>query len=162
MKSKQDLVQKVIGFQDRISQLIMEYPTEKWLSLDLTVNQLKSIMYIYSKGKVNFKELAAALRVTPPVVTGVVDRLVLHGLVKRKLAGSSADRRLQWLIVTDKGKALLDSIREKSIDNTRQILMEMKAEDLSVLVQGFSALITAAETYSEGLRGAMETGAGHR
>ena len=157
--NKSDLIQQAIGFQEEINRLIMEHRTEEWLSLDLTIAQLKSTIYIYSKGKVKFKELAGALGVTPSVVTGIVDRLVLQGMVKRKLEGSSTDRRVQWLIVTDKGKAVLDNIRQESIKEISQILEVLSYEDLSALVRGFSALVKAAEPYLENRNKARGTAA---
>ena len=149
MMNRNDLIQQAIGLQGELNRLIMAYRAKEWMSLDLTIAQLKSIVYIYSKGKANFKELARALNVTPSVVTGIVDRLVLQGMVKRKRIGSSVDRRVQWLIITDKAEALLDNIRQQTIDNISQILETMNDEDLSALVQGFSALIKAAEPYFE-------------
>jgi DNA-binding MarR family transcriptional regulator len=142
--TKKELVEKAIGFQEEINQLILKHRAESWLSLDLTMAQLKSIIYISIKGKVNFKELAEALNVQPSVVTGIVDRLVTQGMVKRWHVGSVTDRRVQWLTVTEKGQDLLDNIREKIGENTSRILRAMSAEDLKALVQGFSALIKAA------------------
>ena len=153
--NRNDLIQQAIGFQEEINRLIMEYRAKEWMSLDLTIAQLKSIVYIYSKGKTNFKELAGALNVTPSVVTGIVDRLVLQGMVKRKRIGSSVNRRVQWLIITDKAKALLDNMRQQTTDNMSQILETLSDEDLSALVQGFSALIKAAEPYFENQRKVM-------
>jgi DNA-binding MarR family transcriptional regulator len=145
--TKKELVEKAIGFQEEINQLILKHRAESWLSLDLTMAQLKSIIYISIKGKVNFKELAEALNVQPSVVTGIVDRLVTQGMVKRWHVGSVTDRRVQWLTVTKKGQDLLDNIREKIGENTSRILRTMSAEDLKALVQGFSALIKAAGPY---------------
>jgi len=147
MTNKKDLIHQVIGFQEEINRLIMECRVEAWLSLDLTIAQLKSVVYIYSKGRANFRELARALNVTPSVVTGIVDRLVLQGMAKRKRVSSSVDRRMQWLVVTDKGRAILDNIRQQTNDNISQVLETLNEEDLSALVQGFSALIKATESY---------------
>jgi DNA-binding MarR family transcriptional regulator len=81
--NKTELIQKVVSFQKELNRLILAYKTEKWLSLDITITQLKSLIYIYSKGKASFKELAGALHVSPPVVTGIVDRLTTQEIIKR-------------------------------------------------------------------------------
>ena len=143
--NRNDLIQQAIGLQKELNRLTLEYSTKEWMSLDLTIAQLKSIIYIYGKEKASFKELAGALNVTPSVVTGVVDRLIQQGMVKRKRIGTSVDRRVQWLIITDKAKTLLDNIRRQTIDNSSQILEALSDEELSDLVQGFSALIRAVE-----------------
>ncbi len=144
---KENLIQQVIGLEEEFDRLITDYRAEEWLLLDLTINQLKSIIYIYKKNRINPKGLADALNVTPSVVTGIVDRLVLHGLVERKASEGSTDRRVQWLVVTDKGESLLDNIRQKMISNTSEILETMSTEDLAALVQGISAFIKAAKPY---------------
>ncbi len=145
--NKKELIRQAIGFQKEIDRLIMYFKIEEWLSLDLTIAQLKSVIYIYQKRKASYKELAEALNVTPSVVTGIVDRLVIQGMVKRKVGDKSADRRVQWLVVTDKGKALLDNIRQQMHVNMEQILETMSIEDLSAMIKGFSSLIKAAGTF---------------
>ncbi len=147
MVNKIDLIQQAVGFQKEINQLIMRYRPERWMVLDLTIAQLKSIVYIYSKGSVNFKELAMALNVSPSVVTGIVDRLTSQDIINR--LPSKGDRRVQWLLITDKGRALIDDIKQETIREIAQILETLSDEDLSALVQGFSAFIGAAEPYLE-------------
>jgi len=147
MENRKDLIRQVIGFQEEINRLIMEYRVEKWLSLDLTAVQLKGLMYIYSKGKANFKELAKVLNIAPSVVTGIVDRLVRHGVVRRARISNSTDRRVQWLEVTNKGKSILDNLKQQMTRDGFRILETMSDEDLSALAQSFSALIMATEQY---------------
>jgi DNA-binding MarR family transcriptional regulator len=53
--------------------------------------------------------------------------------------GSIEDRRIQLLAITDKGKASLDRIKQKNIKELYKILKALSDEDLSSLVQGFSA-----------------------
>ena len=142
---RDDLIPQIIGLQKEISQLIMEYRIENWLSLDLSIAQLKSLIYIHSKGRSNFRELAEALDVTPPVVTGIVDRLVLHGLIQR--VRGQQDRRVQWLVLSDKGRALQNDITQKVTKEFHDVLKILSDEDLSALVQSFAALIKAAKTY---------------
>jgi DNA-binding MarR family transcriptional regulator len=95
--SKEKLIRQAVGFQEEVNRIILGYRPEKWMALDLTIAQLKSIVYISSKGRVNFKELARALNVSPPVVTGIVDRLTSQRLINR--IADTGDRRIQWLTV---------------------------------------------------------------
>ena len=155
--NKKDLIQQAIGFQEELNRLITEYRTENWLSVDLTIAQLKSLVYIYSKGRANLRGLAKALDVTPSVVTGIVDRLIMHGVVKRKREGDSTDRRIQWLRITKKGQALLDNLRQQTTRNMSEVLETMSDKDLSALVRGFSALIGATEQYLREQHKAIDT-----
>ncbi|MDD3677925.1 MAG: MarR family transcriptional regulator [Dehalococcoidales bacterium] len=141
--NKTELIQKAVGFQKEINRLIMGYRTEKWLALNVTITQLKSLIYIYNKGKASFKDLAGALNVSPPVVTGIVDRLSSQHIIKR--IDNTGDRRIQWLTITEKGKQLLSDIRQDSSDEMVKMLEVLSEEDIAALVQGFSALIKTAE-----------------
>ncbi len=141
--NKSELIQKAVSFQKEINRLIMAYRTEKWMSLDITITQLKSLIFIYSKGKASFKELAGALHVSPPVVTGIVDRLTSQEIIKRM--SGTGDRRIQWLTITEKGKQLLSDIRQDNTGDMIKILEVLNEEDIAALVQGFSALIKTAE-----------------
>ncbi|MDD4923638.1 MAG: MarR family transcriptional regulator [Dehalococcoidales bacterium] len=141
--NKAELIQKAVNFQKEINRLIMAYKTEKWMSLDITITQLKSLIYIYSKEKASFKELAGALNVSPPVVTGIVDRLTSQEIIRR-IAGTS-DRRIQWLTITEKGKQLLNDIRQDTTSEMIKMLEVLSEEDIAALVQGFSALMKTAE-----------------
>jgi DNA-binding MarR family transcriptional regulator len=141
--NKTELIQKAVGFQKEFNRLIMAYKAEKWMSLDITITQLKSLIFIYSKGKASFKELAGALHVSPPVVTGIVDRLTSQEIIKR-IAGTG-DRRIQWLTITEKGKQLLNDIRQDNTGDMVKMLEVLNEEDIAALVQGFSALVKTAE-----------------
>ncbi len=56
----------------------------------------------------DFKKLAEALGVTPPNVTGIIDRLVEQALVTR--TENPEDRRIMLLQTTEKGHELLDNL----------------------------------------------------
>jgi len=145
--NKKDLIREVVALQEEIDRLIMEYRPEHWLSLNLTIGQLKSLVFISVNNQANFRELANALEVTPSVVTGIVDRLVAQEMVLR--IDNPVDRRMQWLRVTEKGKKILDDIRQKATNELARILQYLSDEDLAAMSQGFSAFIRAAESHIE-------------
>ena len=141
--NKTELIQKAVSFQKEINRLIMGYRTEKWLSLNITITQLKSLIYINNKGRATFKELARALNVSPPIVTGIVDRLASQDIISR-IKGIK-DRRIQWLTITEKGKQLLNDIRQDNTAEMIKMLEVLSEEDIAALVKGFSALMKTAE-----------------
>ncbi len=120
------------------------------MDLSLTISQLKSLFFIDFEGSTNFKKLATALGVTPPNVTGIVDRLVEQELVSRE--ENPEDRRMLLLKTTDKGKALLAKLRESRISRMSGILARLSLEELSALAQGLTALARAAESQQGGGR----------
>jgi DNA-binding MarR family transcriptional regulator len=147
MNNKAALIQQAVRLQDDINQYELTYKLEKWLSVDITISQLKSIIFIDSRKKASFKELAEALGVTPSVVTGIVDRLVKQGMVKRRHPVNSNDRRIQWLVLSEKGQAFLDGIRQQTRDDITQVLDTLSSEDLSALVRGSTAFLEAVKTH---------------
>jgi DNA-binding MarR family transcriptional regulator len=139
-----ELINRVLEVHERFFHIMREEDKpEAWLELNLTLAQLKSLMVIRSEGTTNFKTLANVLRVTPPDVTRVIDRLVEQELVTRE--ENPENRRMQILKVTDKGKVLLKGLRERGPKRMLSILKLLSVEDLSALYQGLSALTRAAE-----------------
>jgi DNA-binding MarR family transcriptional regulator len=147
MTGREALISQAMKLQMEVSDLMMRKDVECWLTLNLSISQLKSLVYIHCKGRESFGGLARALGVTPSVVTGIIDRLVLQGMVNR--AGGQEDRRIQWLTVTDKGNALLNRIKENQFQDISSVLKLMSDEDLTSYVKGFSALVNAVGLYIE-------------
>jgi DNA-binding MarR family transcriptional regulator len=100
---------------------------------------------IANKGSTNFRKLADALRVTPSNVTGIIDRLEEQGLVSR--TQNPEDRREMTLQVTDKGEALVSSLRETEIEQMTRILSLLNSEELMSLTKGLTAFVEAAKSY---------------
>jgi MarR family transcriptional regulator, organic hydroperoxide resistance regulator len=140
---KKDLINKILILQKQMGRFIHDDPPDAWLALNLTIAQLKSLMFIKFKGTTNFKTLARALRVSPPNVTGIVDRLVEQELVSRK--DNPQNRRMQILKVTEKGETLIRELMERGESHLSSNLMKMKTDDLEKLSLGMAALISAAK-----------------
>jgi len=109
---KAKLVGEIIQLQQQLSKAMGQYAPEAWMDLSLTIAQLKSLLFIDFEGSTNFRKLATALGVTPPNVTGIVDRLVEQGLVSR--TENPENRRMSILKTTDNGKVLLAKLRERN------------------------------------------------
>ena len=140
---KKALINRILELQERFFHIMRPDEKEAWLELNLTIAQLKSLIFIRSEGMTNFKTLAAVMKVTPPDVTRVIDRLVEQGLVTRE--ENPDNRRMQMLRVTDKGDTLLQGLRERGPHRMLGVLKLLSVEDLSALYRGFSALIRAVE-----------------
>lgn len=141
------MLAKVLELEHRSHQLMRQYSLDAWMGLNLTVPQLKSLLFIANHPDTNATRLAAALGVTPANVTGIIDRLVEQGLVFRK--ENPNDRRALVLKITEKGESLLANLRERRSSRMLEILNHMSAEDLSYLAKGLAALVKAAESIEE-------------
>jgi len=79
---------------------------------ELTASQFSVIMYLldHQSAEVNQKTLEDAFMLKGPTVTGIVKRLVEKGFVERRT--DNQDRRIHYLILTEKSKELEPSMLE--------------------------------------------------
>jgi len=138
-----ELIQQILQNHLQIQKRIRGDAPGAWLALNLTFAQLKSLFFINSEGQTNLRNVAAALGVTPPNITGIVDRLVEHELVSREY--NLQNRREQILKLTGKGEELIDKLVELTTASFTQALNRMETQDLSALAQGLKALSIAAQ-----------------
>jgi DNA-binding MarR family transcriptional regulator len=141
---REELIRQIIELRRRVNRVIRDRTLDSWVKLSLTIPQLKSLLYVFQHGKVNISGLASGIRVTPANVTGIVDRLIEQGLLTRM--PDPDDRRVLWLEVTNKGKTLVDDLREGRANEMHRILDELTEEELSVVAHVFNLLVKAAET----------------
>src|SRR3712207_4524032 len=120
---------------------------EQWARLDVTMPQMKVLMLLGLHGSAPVSQLAQQMRVSPPNVTGILDRLEQHGWVRR--TNDPHDRRVVRVVLTDEGRRLLDGIQEASAESTRARLAEIAPEDQAAPRQGLRALMTALVTLPE-------------
>ena len=71
--------------------------------LDLTMPQLRAVLFLRQRGRANGRQLATALRVTPGAVVGICDHLEERGYLRRST--DPDDRRITWFELTDQGAA---------------------------------------------------------
>ncbi len=109
-----------------------------WMELNLTIAQLKCLFYIDGEGSSNQKSIAAVLGVTPPNVTGIIDRLVEQHLVTRH--ENESNRRMQVIELTPKSKTLLSELKERRVNYLGAALEQLSMEDLQALRRGLKAL----------------------
>ena len=140
---REELIDEIIEAQHRMRRAIRAGTLDSWVKLNLTIAQLKSLFYISRHGRVNPSGLASGIRVTPANITGIVDRLVEQSLLIR--TPDPDDRRVSWLTVTDKGKTLLNDLREGRAQEMHRILDKLTEEELAIAARGFELVATAAE-----------------
>jgi DNA-binding MarR family transcriptional regulator len=143
--AKQVLINEVMELQWRADQVLKPYVPDVWMELNLTLAQLKSLIFIANEGRTSSGKLAAALHVTRSNVTGIVDRLVEHGFISR--IQNPEDRRSLLLQPTSRGEAALARLREGITSHVAEALKGMSMEELLTLSQGLTSLVRAAEEY---------------
>lgn len=141
------VIAEIVELQRRLNRFMRRDSIDFWMNISLTVPQLKSLFFIVNKGSTSPRRLAAALKVTPSNVTGIIDRLVEQGLVSRR--ESPEDRRVLLLQATQKGEGIIGSLRERRTSYLSRTLTLLTARELASLSRGLSALVRAARV-SEG------------
>lgn len=117
-----------------------------WAELGLTTAQLRVLFLIREGPGVTAGELAHRLSVTPPTISGIVDRLVRLDLVRRE--DDESDRRLVRNVLTEAGSNACTRLERGVEIFTRRILVEMNHEDLSAFVVGLKAFVNASQYVS--------------
>lgn len=146
-EDKQKIINKVIELQRRADFILKQYVPDVWMELNLTVAQLKTLIFVVCKKETSSGRLAAALRVSPPNVTGIVDRLVKQGLINR--TQNPENRRSLLLTPTEKGEEALTRLSEGVESHNTEVLKNMNEEDLLTLSQGLASLVRAAQEYEK-------------
>jgi MarR family transcriptional regulator, organic hydroperoxide resistance regulator len=141
------LIREVLYLQGQVDAVLKQFDAEPWIELKMTIAQLKSMFFIAAKGKTNFKKLADALGVTPPNITGIIDRLVEQGLVSR--TENSEDRRIMLLQVTEKGQELVNNLHENRFLQMNSLMMNLTEEELLALKTGLTGMLKSAEAMRE-------------
>ena len=138
---RNQLINSIIQLQHQLILAVDKHDSIAWMELNLTIAQLKSLLFIYFEGTTNFITLATALRVTPPNVTGIINRLVEQKLVSRE--ENPEDRRTFILKVTETGKALIEGLRDHGLNHMASILNLLSTDELATLDKGLAALVSA-------------------
>lgn len=118
-----------------------------WAELGLTTAQLRVMFLMRENPGVTAGELATRLSVTPPTISGIVDRLVKLGLVRRE--DDESDRRLVRNYLSNSGESACSRLERGADVFTRRIIVEMNHEDLDAMIQGLKAFINASEYVSK-------------
>jgi len=103
---------KITETMDRIHRKMRAKLSNELSQGKITIPQYHILDYLYNKGESVMREIADYLFVTPPAVTGIVDKLVKMQLVHRSFR--SSDRRIIIVSLTQKGKNVISKIKNQS------------------------------------------------
>jgi DNA-binding MarR family transcriptional regulator len=110
---RSDLILRGVELQMQCYRMLRNLgPDDPWLAVELTMPQLKVLFRLNAQGPSKVGALARALRVTLPTMTGILDRLVEQGLIRRD--EDPGDRRVVISRLTDSGEELVDRLQAAS------------------------------------------------
>ncbi|MEV6158963.1 MarR family transcriptional regulator [Nonomuraea sp. NPDC052129] len=129
---REELIRRITETQRGLGRALSQTQSALFTS-NLTMRQLKVVMLLSHTGSASGQELAHDLGVGLGTVTGIVDRLVSHGLVSRR--EDPHDRRVRRVELTDAGAKLLAEINDVGLEHYRRIMDHLDTETLRCLLQ---------------------------
>jgi DNA-binding MarR family transcriptional regulator len=141
-----EILEKAMGLYLSAASIIDPIRVRTWKELELTVTQLRVLFTLREVPGMPAGALAEQLRVTPPTVTGLVDRLVRMGVVRRE--EDPKDRRLVRNVLTERGEEALGEVEREGRAFLTQLFERLSAGHLSRLVDSLEALVAAADELS--------------
>jgi len=112
---------------------------ESWAQTELTMPQLKVLLLLGQQGKAPVSWLATRMKVSPPNITGILDRLEQRGWVAR--TNDPLDRRVVRIVLTKEGDLLLHDLCAAGVGDLQGRLDGMPEESAQALHRGFSMLL---------------------
>lgn len=142
---------------DRLSRLLAELVRTAQLlqkseagCCGISLSQCHLLLEIFqrSRGGASLSELAATLQLDLSTVSRVADGLVRRGLLQRET--DPADRRRTVLLLTPRGRELVETIRRGTKKYFREILRQVPAEKHQVVLEGLDLLVKALRNLKGG------------
>lgn len=141
-------IEELISLQSEVLHAALVHGADFWARLDLTMPQLKVLLLLGQQGNATVSWLAGRMHVSPPNVTGILDRLENHTLVRR--TSDRQDRRVVRIVLTDEGRDLLSEMEQAGTSPLVEAVRGLNQREQTALREGLRALTAA-------LRGAHHT-----
>lgn len=129
---------RVLAEQEAVQHLALRAGLDDLLSLPLTIVQLKCLLVVLADGGSTGRALGARLGVSPPTVSGVVDRLVDAGYLQRST--DPGDRRVVRLEPTPRTLEWADGIARSFQARGAEVTAQLSDSELRHLAIGTAAV----------------------
>lgn len=120
-----------LGWAAHMSRASMDARVSKY---DVTPVQARALLYLHRHGgQVPQCELVDFLRVKPSTANGILDRMEEKDLVRRRVSGKDARRRLIHL--TEKGLEQQEQMQAHYLETERAMVRGLTAEEQETLIR---------------------------
>jgi DNA-binding MarR family transcriptional regulator len=142
-EEREELIRRISDIQSGLGRLAAQDHSSPLFTSNLTMRQLKVVILLSCAGSLSGQALAAQLDVGLGTVTGIVDRLIAHGLVVRR--EDPQDRRVRRVALTDAGSTLVEQIGDAGLRSYRLIMQHLDTQTLRDLAEVTAKIRQAAE-----------------
>ncbi len=113
--------------EDIFQQIKLSVPGE-WLNSDMTVAQLRVLLFLYTEGPSRMSVIASSIGIAVSTATGILDNLVKKELVVR--AADPDDRRLVICSLSPQGQETINSMWTLGRLQIKILLHNLSLEEL--------------------------------
>jgi DNA-binding MarR family transcriptional regulator len=141
-EERESAVRRITEAHERLMHLLSAGHSADFVEMPMTMSQAKVLYLVASAGEIHMAELPGRLGVSLSTVSGLVDRLVDHGLLVRR--EDPADRRQVVVGMTEAGVAAIERFRELNVRQLRELLDRVEPIALPDVERGYAILVEAA------------------
>jgi DNA-binding MarR family transcriptional regulator len=131
----------IAGYEALMQRLAASHAPE-FLEIAITMPQAKLLYLLGASGELHMSEVVQRLGVSLSTVSGLVDRVVDHGLATRR--EDPSDRRQVLVGLTAEGADFVDRFRELNARQMRELLERLDDAELEQVRAALAVLSTAA------------------
>ncbi len=130
---RESLIDEIGRLEIQLLASSLPQETSSLIDYDLTLQQVRVFAFVYASQPVPITQVAETLGIRPTVATGIVQRLVERGLLRRE--EGSRDRRMRLLSITEQGQVLIDELGRILLGKERGLLDRLSDEQLRELLE---------------------------
>jgi DNA-binding MarR family transcriptional regulator len=135
-------IERVLVAYELLMHRVASWHAPDLMEVGVTMSQAKVLYLVAATQGMRMSELAGRLGVSISTTSGLVDRLVDHGLLSRH--DDPADRRQVVVTITPTGSGHLERFRELNASQMRLLLSRLDDTELEVVERATLLLSSAA------------------
>ncbi len=141
-RGREALISDILQLDSRIFERAKHMQPPGWFELDLTMAQLKVLIYLFVVEGASMGDLAGAMGVALSSVTPVIDRLVQRDLAVR--GENPADRRVVLVELSERGRDFAQDLYRTGRVQWQTILDRLSNDELRVVDRAMTIIHRAA------------------
>ena len=133
-EEEKKMIEKVEELFNQIEQLFIHFNSSKIFSTskEFSLPELRVLRYVKDTKKCHMKEIIDNLALAPSTTTGIVDRLVKNGYVRRIV--SDEDRRKVFIEITPEGIEVQEEMRTQALLEMGRTMNGFTEEDMNQMI----------------------------